>query len=404
MRFLRLLLSEPMTSELLHCSSLLSSPIPTHGSRLPRPPPDSLHILQPSRTIPRILLVAWKGGTLRPAKRKISITCLAAEHGDQGRAARWASWIHRGASPEKILRLISGATSSPICQFIESPRTFLHSIDPRIKLVWLLALVVLPARSHIYMRFGLVLYLSILSIWILPTHIWMDQLGRVALLSGLLFIMLGFGADGAPPLVQLRTPPVSLSGLYRIPSSLSGYSYMIMKLGPLQFTRKALSVASTAACLSFTIFQSASLCLTTTTPEQLAFAIRWFMLPLTLIGVPVAEIILTLLLSLRFINLVFDEVRNVALGIVARRIRWHQLTTMETLDVCFMYIRRIFKNIFSHAEQISKAMVARGFRGDSNTHEIYFFSNSSFGVGDFLSLLCLIGLISAAILSEQLLI
>jgi len=31
------------------------------------------------------------------------------------------------------------------------------------------------------------------------------------------------------------------------------------------------------------------------------------MAPLVLIGVPVAEIILTLLLSLRFINLVFDE-------------------------------------------------------------------------------------------------
>lgn len=37
---------------------------------------------------------------------------------------------------------------------------------------------------------------------------------------------------------------------------------------------------------------------------------RWFMLPLTRIGVPVGEIILTLLLSLRFINLVFDEVRE----------------------------------------------------------------------------------------------
>lgn len=31
------------------------------------------------------------------------------------------------------------------------------------------------------------------------------------------------------------------------------------------------------------------------------------MAPLVLVGVPVAEIILTLLLSLRFINLVFDE-------------------------------------------------------------------------------------------------
>jgi energy-coupling factor transporter transmembrane protein EcfT len=55
------------------------------------------------------------------------------------------------------------------------------------------------------------------------------------------------------------------------------------------------------------IFQSASLCLTTTTPEQLASALWWFMIPLKLIGVPVPEIILTLLLSLRFINLVFDE-------------------------------------------------------------------------------------------------
>jgi energy-coupling factor transporter transmembrane protein EcfT len=33
----------------------------------------------------------------------------------------------------------------------------------------------------------------------------------------------------------------------------------------------------------------------------------WFMIPLKHIGVPVPEIILTLLLSLRFINLVFDE-------------------------------------------------------------------------------------------------
>ena len=58
------------------------------------------------------------------------------------------------------------------------------------------------------------------------------------------------------------------------------------------------------------VFQSASLCLTTTTPEQLAFALRWFMLPLRHIGVSVSEIVLNLLLSLRFISLVFDEVRE----------------------------------------------------------------------------------------------
>ncbi|XP_057467405.1 protein ABCI12, chloroplastic-like isoform X2 [Actinidia eriantha] len=147
-----------------------------------------------------------------------------------------------------------------------------------------------------------------------------------------------------------------------------------MKLGPLQFTRKGLSIARTSACLTFTIFPSASLCLTTTTPEQLAYALLW--LPLKNLGVPVTEIILTLQLSLRFLNLVFDEVRNVALGIVSRRINWEQLTFMET----------------------SRAMIVRGFPGDSNSHKIS--SESSIGMADILSLLCVVGLIGATAASN----
>ncbi|KAL4284159.1 hypothetical protein GQ457_16G027230 [Hibiscus cannabinus] len=177
-----------------------------------------------------------------------------------------------------------------------------------------------------------------------------------------------------------------------------------MKLGPLQLTRKGLSVASTASSLTFIIFQSASLCLATTTPEQLAFALRWFMLPLRYIGVPVAEIILTLMLSLRFINLVFDEVRNVALGIVSRRINWQQLTMKETIDIFASFIQRIFKNIFKHAEQISQAMIVRGFRGDSNVHKLYFLSDSSFGMADLIAVVCLISVTSAALLSEYFLV
>ncbi|KAL9407956.1 hypothetical protein AB3S75_046485 [Citrus x aurantiifolia] len=320
-------------------------------------------------------------------------------------ASNWVNWLPTEAfSADKVFRLISTATASPIYQFIASPSTFLHSVDARIKLVWLLALVLLPARSHILMRFGLVVFTALLSIWILPKQVWMDQLGRVSLLSGVLFIMLGLGSDGVPSLVQSRTPPSAITGLPNLPISLGGYSYLIMKLGPLQFTRKGLSVASTAACLTFTIFQSSSLCLATTTPEQLAFALRWFMLPLTYIGVPVAEIVLTLLLSLRFISLVFDEVRNVALGIVSRRINWRQLTMLETIDIFASYIRRIFKNIFSHAEQISQAMIVRGFRGDSSTHKIYSFSNSSIGVADFVSLFCLVGVVGAALVSDRFLL
>lgn len=88
--------------------------------------------------------------TLRTLKAVLSISCSAADRdGGKDRTrggggggggeveSRWAALIPRGVGvgPEKVLRLIAGATSSPICQFIESPRTFLHSVDPRIKLV-----------------------------------------------------------------------------------------------------------------------------------------------------------------------------------------------------------------------------------------------------------------------------
>ena len=38
---------------------------------------------------------------------------------------------------------------------------------------WLLALVILPARSNISMRFGLTMYLALLSILVLPKPVWM---------------------------------------------------------------------------------------------------------------------------------------------------------------------------------------------------------------------------------------
>ncbi|XP_051152726.1 protein ABCI12, chloroplastic isoform X2 [Andrographis paniculata] len=305
------------------------------------PHPNLLFITpSPLRNSPEIL----KPKLQYRVKPLIQRTATASNENASGGAKNWEKWMPRNLfAAEKVFGAISGATSSPIAQYISSPTTFLHNVDPRIKMAWLLALVILPAKSEIAIRVGVVLYLAMLSIWVQPTEVWKDQLGRVTLLCGILFILLGLSTDSAPSLLRSRSPPPSLTGLPALPASFEGYKYVVMKLGPLQLTRKGLSAATTAACLTFTIFQSASLCLTTTTPEQLAFALQWFILPLANIGAPVAEIILTLLLSLRFINLVFDEVRNVALGIVSRRIKWEQLTTLETIDGddCERFPRRL---------------------------------------------------------------
>ena len=84
--------------------------------------------------------------------------------------------------------------------------------------------------------------------------------------------------------------------------------------------------ATVSAGIAFLLhIQSASLVLTTTPAEEMALGLRAYLGPLRLLGAPVDEIALTLLLSLRFMALVFEETRNLALGLAARGVPWRQL-------------------------------------------------------------------------------
>ena len=68
--------------------------------------------------------------------------------------------------------------------------------------------------------------------------------------------------------------------------------------------------------------QSASLALTTTPSEDIALALRSVLWPLVWVGVPVQQITLTVLLALRFLALVLEEGRNLALGLAMRGVDW----------------------------------------------------------------------------------
>lgn len=64
---------------------------------------------------------------------------IRASASDSSQTPWWVNVLPTKAfGAEKFLRLISGATASPICQYVSEPSTFLHSVDPRIKLVCLI--------------------------------------------------------------------------------------------------------------------------------------------------------------------------------------------------------------------------------------------------------------------------
>ena len=75
----------------------------------------------------------------------------------------------------------------------------------------------------------------------------------MAVLSGFLFVMLALGTDGVAPVMQTRRPLPLAEGLPKLPAAISGYKYVLLKLGPFQLTRKGVGLAASATCLSFTV-------------------------------------------------------------------------------------------------------------------------------------------------------
>ncbi|GLI66576.1 hypothetical protein VaNZ11_010493 [Volvox africanus] len=267
---------------------------------------------------------------------------------------------------QQILNGILSVSNVPYSSFVPSPVTFLHTVDARIKQIWLVAMYLLIARASPAIRLAIAGTVASITVANFPRRLWQSQLRRLALLCGFIFLSTLLLVDGMPPMLQTRAPPLSLEGLPPIPET--GYQYVLLHLGTITVTHRSLNLAITAASLTFSALQTASLCLVTTPGEEMAVALRWWLSPLRILRVPVEEIAMTLLLSLRFMSLVFEEVRNLSLGLAARGINWEAQGSSGSLNIAGRLCVRLFGNLFQRSEKIAQAMVVRGFQGPEGHH------------------------------------
>lgn len=79
-------------------------------------------------------------------------------------------------------------------------------------------------------------------------------------------------------------PPSADASLVRSEAVNAGYSYLVAKLGPFAVTRRSLRLGVSAFALTVVSLQGASLCLVTSTAEELGNAIRWALSPLRWVG------------------------------------------------------------------------------------------------------------------------
>ncbi|MDY6785564.1 MAG: CbiQ family ECF transporter T component [Cyanobacteriota bacterium] len=255
--------------------------------------------------------------------------------------------------------------SVPIGLYLEEPVTWLHRLDPRVKLAWLMSFLFAPVLATLPWRIGLVAVLVCLTLSArIPWRVWKQQMGWLLLLGFFSFMITTVAPDGLGLEYQPRLPESELN----LPQPTS-YEYVIYDARLFTVTRRSLDLAVRLSTIIFTLIYSSSLYLLTTAPEEITAAIEYFFKPLQRLKVPVTEIILTLTLSLRFIPLVLEEVQNLSRSISTRAINWKQLGIRRSLQVWLIVCDRLLENLLSRAEQIAVAMDVRGFT-HPNRHRV----------------------------------
>jgi len=299
--------------------------------------------------------------------------------------------------------------NAPLGIYLEEPRTWLHCLDPRVKLAWLLSFLLSPILAGNGWRLAVVVALLLLTVAArLPRRVWSGQLSLVLALSLLTFGITSLAPDGLGVFPQPQRQDMQVVGYGLIPVSgaersdiatrrfrerdsgtesflaveqgspdrawreqtrawQTPYRYRLVQFSLLgrtfQVSRRSLSVALRLGTLIFTLPYATHLFLLTTAPEEIAEGIGQLLQPLRRWSWPIAEVILTLTLALRFLPLVMEEVQNLARAVRTRDVRWGSLSFRGGIQTLLALVERFFENLLLRAEQTAMAMQARGMTG-----------------------------------------
>jgi len=273
--------------------------------------------------------------------------------------------------------------SLPLGLYLEQPITWLHKLDPRVKLAWLMSFLFAPILANSISRIALVILLILFTLTAkIPWRVWRQQMGWLLFLCFFVFILSAIAPDGLGVSYQPRLPPngivapipqtppakskptpniVQLQKPEQKPWDFSQYNYILVNNGPFIITRRSLELAIRISTLLFTLIYSTNLYLLTTAPEEITSGIESLMQPLRRFNWPITEIALTLTLSLRFIPLVLEEVQNLVRSIWTRAINWKKLGIRRSIKVWLMVAEKLLQNLLLRADQIASAMKVRGF-------------------------------------------
>ncbi len=243
----------------------------------------------------------------------------------------------------------------PIGQYVAGTTGWMRNLDPRLKFAWVLMFLVSPVLAGPLWRVALVLALLLITILgSMPVRIIWRPLFFLIILSALLGSLAMFLPTNE------TTSELTVRSSQELPNLiLSGSFWEIMRIGPFVVDRRSAELGVKSSTLIFTVVHSVNLMLCTTSPEDLMWTLRWYLKPIALLGFPLDRMSFQLLLALRFIPLVQEELQNLLRSIFNRAVNFKELGFKKSLGLILSVGERLLLNILLRAEQGAEALLIR---------------------------------------------
>ncbi|NQX83206.1 MAG: energy-coupling factor transporter transmembrane protein EcfT [Mycoplasmataceae bacterium] len=147
------------------------------------------------------------------------------------------------------------------------------------------------------------------------------------------------------------------------------------------------------------LFILLSIIYTSTTKEMdIALSIEWFITPLRVIKVPTYEISMMIMLSIRFIPLLFEDIRKIMIAQTSRGINVINGNLKARIKGISNSLLPMFVIAFKRSDDVAKAMVIRGYKIGNKRSK---FRKNKFFILEWITLFTTISLLVVIILMTQ---
>ncbi len=256
-------------------------------------------------------------------------------------------------------------TKFSIGQYVDGNRSWLRIIDSRLKIIAVLIFLITPIWAGPLWRISLVICLIFITfISFLPSRVWWRSLILLLGLSVLIGFLSLIASNDIQSLDSSLRNPTELNltlesqekwNVLEIPSKKIGF----ITLGAYSLSKKSFELGIKTSTLIFTVIHSVNLMLLTTLQDDIVWALSWFMNPLRKVGLPIDKWLFQLLLALRFIPLVQEELQNIIKSVSVRSINIRSLGFKKSINVLLTIAERLFLNIFLRIDQGADSLLSK---------------------------------------------